>query len=137
MRLALIDLNRPARCGGNLSAVNPSRILLPAAIALAAGSGATAHAMDSAKLADEKQCFQCHAVDHHVIGPSFQVIGAIYRRMKDPVPKMVAVIREGSEAHLGPLWDQARMPDMSERPEVSEREARQLARWILKQRAPR
>ena len=117
--------------------MNASRVFLPVAMAAAALSGAAAHAMDSAKLADQKQCFQCHAVDRNVIGPSFQVIGATYRHMKDPVPKMVAVIREGSEAHLGPLWGNARMPDMSERPEVSQREARQLARWILKQRAPR
>ena len=54
--------------------------------------------------------------------------------MKDPVPKMVAVIRNGSAAHLGPIWDKARMPDQSERPAVSPREARQLARWILSQK---
>lgn len=120
-----------------MSFVNATRIFWPAALAAAALSGAAAHAMDSAKLAGAKQCFQCHAVDRHVIGPSFQAIGAVYRRMKDPVPKMVAVIRDGSDAHLGPMWDKARMPDMSERPEVSQREARQLARWILKQRARR
>ena len=117
--------------------MNATRFFLPAAIAAAALSGGAAQAMDSAKLADEKQCFQCHALDRHVAGPSFQAIGAIYRRIKNPVPKMVAVIRDGSDAHMGPLWDNARMPDMSERPEVSQREARQLARWILKQRAPR
>lgn len=92
-------------------------------------------AQPGAKLAEEKQCMQCHAVDKHLAGPSFQTIAAVYGRMKDPIPKMVPVIRNGSAAHLGPMWDQARMPDQSERPAVSQREARQLARWILSQKA--
>ena len=100
-------------------------------LAAALLSTAIAQAMPSAQLAREKQCFQCHAVDRHVIGPSFETMGAIYRRMKNPVPKMADVIRGGSDAHLGPLWDRARMPDDSERPAVSESEAKQLARWIL------
>jgi cytochrome c len=94
-------------------------------------------AIASTQLAQEKQCMQCHAVDKHVIGPSFQTIGATYRRMSHPEAKLMAVISQGSAAHLGPLWDKARMPDDSERPKVSKREARQLARWILsKENAP-
>jgi len=97
--------------------------------------GFCGQAMASAQLlAQEKQCMQCHAVDAHVIGPSFKTIGAIYRRMSHPEAKLMAVISQGSAAHLGPLWDKARMPDDSERPKVSKREARQLARWILSQR---
>lgn len=93
--------------------------------------------MSSEELLEQKQCLQCHAVDRHVIGPSFQTMGRIYGRMKDPVPQIVAVIRDGSAAHLGSMWDGARMPDQSERPVVSEKEARQLARWILSQGAQR
>jgi cytochrome c len=98
-----------------------------AVLALAAAGPALA----SARLAQQKQCMQCHAADRDTIGPSFATIKAIYSRMKDPQKKMVAVIREGSSANLGPHWGKARMPDASERPAVSEREARQLARWIL------
>lgn len=88
-------------------------------------------ALANAKLAEAKQCMQCHAVDRHVIGPSFQDIKAVYKRMKSPERKLMDVIRMGSSANLGPHWGTARMPDGSERPLVSDREARQLARWIL------
>jgi cytochrome c len=107
------------------------KTFIPAALLATCLSAATAFAATGAQLAEEKQCMQCHATDHGAIGPSFQTIGAIYRRMKNPVPKMSAVIRDGSAAHLGPLWDRARMPDDSERPAISPREARQLSRWIL------
>jgi cytochrome c len=86
------------------------------------------------KLAEEKQCLQCHAVDKDTIGPSFRTIGAIYRRMKSPEAKLIAMVRQGSDANLGPHWGKARMPDGSERPLISDREAKQLARWILSQK---
>lgn len=106
------------------------KLILAAALVLLTASG---QALASAKLAQQKQCMQCHAVDKDTIGPSFQTIKAIYQRMDRREQKLVAVIRQGSAANLGPHWGRARMPDDSERPAVSEREARQLARWILRQ----
>jgi cytochrome c len=97
---------------------------------LTAASGC-GQAIASAKLAEEKQCMQCHAIDKDTIGPSFQKIKAIYRTMKNPESKLIEVMRRGSDAHLGPLWGPARMPDGSERPLINDREAKQLARWIL------
>lgn len=102
---------------------------LIAAIVLA--SAVPGQALADAKLAQEKQCLQCHAVDRHTIGPSFQTIKALYRKMDKPQAKLVAVIRHGSDANLGPHWGPARMPNGDERPPISEREAKQLARWIL------
>lgn len=99
--------------------------------ALFVAAGACGPALANAKLAQQKQCMQCHAVDRHVIGPSFRDIKAVYKRMESPERKLIAVIRMGSDANLGPHWGAARMPDGSERPLVSQREARQLARWIL------
>lgn len=112
------------------------KTILNVTLAATALLGACAPALASEQLALQKQCMQCHAVDRHVVGPSFQAIGAIYRTMDDPLPKLMAVIRDGSTAHLGPLWGHARMPDTSERPPVSLAEARQLAQWILSQPAP-
>jgi cytochrome c len=101
---------------------------------LAATSAAFAGpTLSDAKLAEEKQCMQCHAIDKDTIGPSFRKIGAVYRAMKHPEPKLIEVMRLGSDAHLGPLWGRARMPDSSERPTLTDREAKQLARWILSQ----
>lgn len=99
--------------------------------AVAVTLGFSAPVLANAELAEQKQCMQCHAVDRDTIGPSFQTIRSVYLRMKDPERKLIAVIREGNDANLGPHWGPARMPNASERPLVSEREARQLARWIL------
>lgn len=99
--------------------------------ALLVAAGASGPALANARLAEEKQCMQCHAVDRHVIGPSFRDIKAVYKRMESPERKLIAVIRLGSAATLGPHWGAARMPDGSERPLINDREARQLARWIL------
>ena len=109
--------------------MNTIRITIAAAIALAASGQALA----DEKLVEQKQCLQCHAVDRTVVGPSFQTIKAIYQRMENPEAKLIAVIRNGSDANLGPHWGPARMPNGAERPLVSDREARQLARWILAQ----
>lgn len=104
-------------------------IFYPVLLAIAAaGCG---NALASEKLAQAKQCMQCHSVDKDTIGPSFQKIKAIYSKMSNPQSKLIDVMRMGSDAHLGPLWNRARMPDGSERPPISDREARQLARWIL------
>ena len=107
-------------------------ILITAATAIALG--ATPAAWASMKLAEQKQCLQCHAVDKDTIGPSFRTIAAIYQRVKNPEAKLIAVMRQGSDANLGPHWGKARMPDGSERPLISDREAKQLARWILSQK---
>ena len=99
--------------------------------ALFVAAGASGPVLANAKLAEEKQCLQCHAVDRHVIGPSFQAIKAVYKSMKSPEKKLIEVMRMGSDANLGPHWGAARMPNGSERPLISDEEAKQLARWIL------
>lgn len=101
------------------------------AAAMLPALGVSGHALANSKLAEEKQCLQCHAVDRHTIGPSFQTIGAVYRKMKNPQRKLIAVMRDGNDANLGPHWGAARMPNGDERPRINDREARQLARWIL------
>jgi len=105
------------------------KVMLVTALFVAAG--ASGPALANAKLAEEKQCLQCHAVDRHVIGPSFQAIKAVYKSMKSPEKKLIEVMRMGSDANLGPHWGAARMPNGSERPLISDEEAKQLARWIL------
>lgn len=105
-------------------------LLVGAACVALLGCAWQARASDS--LAEAKQCLQCHAVERTGIGPSFQTIKAIYERMDDPQARLIQVMREGSDANLGPHWGKARMPNGSERPRISEEEARELARWILR-----
>lgn len=83
------------------------------------------------KLAEQKQCLQCHHMSESRAGPSFQQIAAKYKGSADGVKNMTAIIRKGSRATGGPHWGQATMPDTAERPEVSPAEARQLAAWIM------
>ncbi len=105
--------------------------LIATAVLFSVAACGSAQALTSAKLAQEKQCMQCHAIDKDTIGPSFKKIKATYKKMKNPESKLIEVMRHGSDAYLGPLWGKARMPDSSERPQISDREAKQLARWIL------
>ncbi|HEY8048857.1 MAG TPA: c-type cytochrome, partial [Ramlibacter sp.] len=76
---------------------------------------ASAQPLAGAQLAEDKQCMQCHSVEKDTIGPSFEKIKAIYRTMKDPRGSLIEMMRLGSDAHLGPMWGKARMPDSSER----------------------
>lgn len=104
-------------------------VLFPSVLVLAVL--ASTPAVASLKLAEEKQCLQCHAVDKKSIGPSFRTISATYRTVQNPERKLIDVMQLGSSAHLGPMTGNARMPDMSERPALSDEELKQLARWIL------
>lgn len=109
-----------------------ARQVVMVASLLAAAAPCWPRDVPARELAQAKQCMQCHEDARDTIGPSFATIRAIYRGMDRPVPALVAVIRKGSDANLGPLRGHARMPDMSERPAVSEAEARRLASWILR-----
>ena len=108
------------------------KVILVTAMLVALGT--SGQALASAKLAEEKQCMQCHAVDKDTIGPSFRTISAIYKRVKNPQARLIEVMRQGSDANLGPHWGKARMPNGSERPLISDAEGKQLARWILSQK---
>lgn len=105
------------------------KALTLATLVLAAWGPATALA--SEKLAQEKQCMGCHAIKTDGAAPSFQRIAAQWKGKTNAEAQMVFTIREGSAGTGGPHWGKAKMPDQSERPRVSEGEARQLARWIL------
>lgn len=90
-------------------------------------------AMANEKLVQDKQCMGCHALKEDGAAPSFQKIAKFWKGRGNAEVAMVATIRKGSAATGGPHWNKATMPDQSERPLVSEAEARQLAKWILKQ----
>lgn len=112
--------------------------LVPFALGCLIPLGARADAMRSgARLVQEKQCMQCHSVDKDTIGPSFRTMRAIYKNVKQPESQLIEVMRHGSDANLGPYWGRARMPDSSERPLMTDEEARAIARWILSPPRPK
>lgn len=104
-------------------------LVLGLALALASHGAA----MASQKLAEQKQCFGCHAIKEDGAGPSFQKIAKAWKGRKDAQAVLVKTIRQGSTAAGGPHWNKATMPDQAERPLVSDAEAKRLVRWILKQ----
>ena len=95
----------------------------------------TAHgaAMANQKLAEQKQCFGCHSIKEDGAGPSFQKVAKAWKGRKGAQAVLVKTIRQGSSATGGPHWNKATMPDQSERPLVSDAEAKRIARWILTQ----
>jgi cytochrome c len=78
-------------------------------------------------------CMGCHAVDKATIGPSFQQIAGNWRGKPGAEQALASTIRRGSEATGGPHWGQVKMPDDAEREQIGEKQARRIARWILRQ----
>lgn len=102
-------------------------------LAVAVAAAFPGAALANEKLAQEKQCFGCHALkEEGVGGPSFQKIARYWKPRKDGEAMMVKAILQGSTAAGGqPHWNKAKMPDQAERPLISEAEARLMAKWIL------
>lgn len=91
---------------------------------------ADSHGKDTMQLAEEKQCTACHSRSDDVPrSPSFQSIAQKYTN--DDADRLVQVVLKGGEAH----WGSAEMPEMDDRAEVSEKEARKLVNWILGMRS--
>ncbi len=104
------------------------------AIVAALSAGGLAHAGGNApELMQRYHCMGCHAVDKAVIGPSFRQIAGSWRDKPGAEQALALTIRRGSEAAGGPHWGQVKMPDDSEREQIGERQARRIARWILRQ----
>ena len=100
-------------------------VVLSAALA-AMGLAFGAQAQDAAKLAQDKGCLACHAIDKKVVGPAYKDVAAKYRNDKSALPKLVKKVREGGQG----AWGQVPMPPN----QVSEKEAQTLVRWVLSQK---
>ena len=102
------------------------RVLCATALVLATGS-AFAQAVDpGAKLAQQKNCLACHAVDTKIVGPAYRDVAKKYAAQKDAAAMLVTKIIKGSSG----AWGTMPMPPQA----VSEAEAGQLVAWILKQK---
>jgi len=88
--------------------------LLCAGVALAAEAPASM---------THNRCYICHSDHQALAGPAFVDIAGAYRDVHDPAAKVADVIRSGA-ASGGP-WH------MPPHPEISPREARAMARYIL------
>jgi cytochrome c len=79
------------------------------------------------RLAEEKGCFDCHALGYTDAGPSFRAIAQRYQFDPEYVALLPFIIRGGSAGHWGDrfvMWPQ---------PRLSSEEVEQLVHWIMSQ----
>lgn len=100
-----------------------NKTALTLALSLAALLGSSS-AFADLKLATEKNCMACHAVDKKVLGPAYKDVAAKYANQKDAVAKLSVKIIKGGSGVWGPV-------PMPANAQVNEAEAKKLVAWIL------
>ena len=107
--------------------MNAQRLSLIATTVASLAFGGAAIAQDAAKLAQEKACLACHAVDKKVVGPSYKDVAAKYKADKNAEANLAKKIRAGGVG----VWGQVPMPPNTT---VNEKEAAVLAKWVMSQK---
>lgn len=95
-----------------------------ALIALSALVAIAGPALADQKLATEKNCMACHAVDKKLVGPAFQDVAAKYAGQKDAVDKLAVKVQKGTSGTWGPV-------PMPANTQVNDAEAKKLVTWVL------
>jgi cytochrome c len=75
------------------------------------------------KLAQQKGCNACHDMKAKKVGPSYTDIAKKYKNKSDAVEYLANKIKRGGAG----VWGSIPMPPQN----VSDAEAKQLAKWIL------
>ena len=75
-------------------------------------------------LAKKNLCLACHAVETKLVGPAFKDVAAKYKDRKDNVAYLVNKIKKGGSG----VWGSIPMPAQ---PQLSDKEAEALAKWVL------
>lgn len=95
-------------------------------VLLVLAAGASSSAFAQADLAKSKNCMACHAIGSKLVGPAYKDVAAKYAGQKDAEAKLAAKIIKGGAGVWGPV-------PMPANTQVSEAEARSLAKWVLAQ----
>ncbi len=98
--------------------------LLAATFTAFAALGASTSAMADLKLATDKNCMACHAVDKKVVGPGYKDIATKYAGQKDAVDMLAGKILKGGAGVWGPI-------PMPANAQVSAAESKVLATWVM------
>jgi cytochrome c len=106
---------------------------LPLLAAVLAGgahtaSGQSATAVTPLMIATRMGCSGCHALDHKVLGPSYQDIAARYNSDSGAAATLAERMRSGSRGIWGPLEMQPVTPTRA-----SDAELATVIGWILSQ----
>lgn len=106
----------------------PSRTLLTVALALAAAPllhAADTQVSDGEAKARASNCFACHAIDHKLVGPSYQEVAERYAGKGDAVVKtLVDKVKVGGAGNWGSV-------PMTPHPELSDADITTMVKWIL------
>jgi cytochrome c len=81
-------------------------------------------ALADLKLATDKNCMSCHAVENKLVGPSYKAVSAKYAGQKDAADMLATKIQKGGAGVWGPI-------PMPANPQVSTAEAKTLAAWVM------
>ncbi len=100
------------------NAVNIAAMIVTAGLTIGA-----AHAQDAQALLQHYRCYICHDDRETRTGPAYVDVAAKYRGNPNASTLLVVVVRQG--AHGAGPWH------MPPHPEVSEADARVMARYIL------
>ncbi len=76
------------------------------------------------QLFQSNDCVTCHAIDHPVIGPSYDAVAKKFAGQKDAVPTLVDAVKNG---HVG-TWGMVPMPP---HPNLSDADIKEIVEWIL------
>lgn len=87
---------------------------------------ANAQDVDPAKLAGEKACLACHAIDKKVVGPGYKDVAAKYKGNAKAEAMLVKKVMNGGVG----TWGQIPMPANKS---LKEAEAKLLVKWVLSQ----
>lgn len=98
--------------------------LLAATFTAFAALAASTSAMADMKLATDKNCMACHAVDKKVVGPGYKDIATKYAGQKDAVDMLAGKILKGGAGVWGPI-------PMPANAQVSAAESKVLATWVM------
>lgn len=88
------------------------------------GPPATAQTLGAQSLAQSSNCMACHQADRKVVGPAFSTIAERFKGNGAAADYLVQSIKNGSKGRWGPV-------PMPRQVHVSEKDARELAEWIL------
>ena len=102
---------------------------LTCSLLLIVGLLAATNASANLALANAKGCMACHDMGAKKIGPSYKEVAQKYAGQKDAPPILVKNILEGSTG----TWGDMAMP-ASKTMGLTEKDARKLVDWILKQK---
>ncbi|HTW89956.1 MAG TPA: c-type cytochrome [Candidatus Binataceae bacterium] len=96
--------------------------LLPAR-SIAAG----ANEPKAQELAEQQDCFSCHAINHEVVGPAWLKVAQTYSGQPQAVAILTFKVINGGVGHWGTV-------PMPAHPKLSEADATEIVKWILAMR---